>query len=147
MSQNKRSMAPSARTSFFNLLAGIIDATCNIVFLRIQLELRPASNQSWLHLVAIAGLVNRPKSIRIDLPVSHVCFYLLGFNSSGNFCDRGVTYSRELLIRIRTTSFGGCRDGNGSFATTEEVEEMSGNWRADRSVAVRAKPSIKGLVP
>src|ERR1700722_3582885 len=40
MSQNKRSMAPSARTFFFDLVASIIDAACNIVFLLIQLELR-----------------------------------------------------------------------------------------------------------
>src|SRR6185369_2668726 len=35
-----RSLAPSARTSVFDLVAGINDATCNIVFLLIQLELR-----------------------------------------------------------------------------------------------------------
>jgi hypothetical protein len=33
-------MAPNARTSFFDLVAGIIDASCNIVFLLIQLERR-----------------------------------------------------------------------------------------------------------
>src|SRR5271154_4061893 len=40
MSQNNCSMAPSARTSFFDLVAGTIDASCDIVFLLIQLELR-----------------------------------------------------------------------------------------------------------
>jgi hypothetical protein len=29
---------------------------------------------------------NRPKNIRIHLAISHVRFYLLRFNSSGNFC-------------------------------------------------------------
>src|SRR5271170_5728642 len=40
MSQNNCSMALSARTSFFDLIAGTIDASCDIVFLLIQLELR-----------------------------------------------------------------------------------------------------------
>jgi hypothetical protein len=39
MSQNKRSMAPSARTFFVDLVADIIDASCKTVFLLIQLEL------------------------------------------------------------------------------------------------------------
>jgi hypothetical protein len=45
------------------------------------------------HFVAIAGLANRPRNIRIHLAVSRVRFYLLGFNSSGNFCDGGVICS------------------------------------------------------
>ncbi len=42
----------SARTSFFDLLAGIIDATCNIVFLPNPTWTSSASNES-VHLVAI----------------------------------------------------------------------------------------------
>jgi hypothetical protein len=34
---------------------------------------------------------NRPKNIRIHLAISHVRFYLLRFNSSGNFCDGGAS--------------------------------------------------------
>jgi hypothetical protein len=67
MSQNKRSMAPSVRISFFDLVAGIIDASCNIVFLLIQLELRKHPTNLALHFVAIAGIANRPKDIRIHL--------------------------------------------------------------------------------
>jgi hypothetical protein len=32
-------------------------------------------------------LTNRPKNIKIHLALSRVRFYLLRFNSSGNFCD------------------------------------------------------------
>src|ERR1700682_3129107 len=44
MSQNKRSMAPSARTSFFDLVACIVDASCNIVFLLLRSEYEWGSN-------------------------------------------------------------------------------------------------------
>jgi hypothetical protein len=51
-----------------------VDASCNIVilFLLIQLE-------------------HRPKNIRIHLAVARVRFYLIGFNSSENFCDGGAS--------------------------------------------------------
>src|SRR5271155_3109368 len=49
--------------------------------------------------VAIAGLANRPKNIRIHLAVSHVRFYLLRFNSSGNFCDGWAICSRGIPTR------------------------------------------------
>jgi hypothetical protein len=56
---------------------------------------------AWLTLkfVAIAGLANRPKNIRIHLTVSRVRFYLLCFNSSGNFCDGGAICSRGTPLR------------------------------------------------
>ena len=38
----------------------------------------------------------------------------------------------ERPIRVRTTSFRGCGIGQGSVAKTQEVEGMSGSWRADR---------------
>jgi hypothetical protein len=40
---------------------------------------------------------DRPKNIRIHLAVSHVRFYLLRFNSSGNFCDRGASDEKRKL--------------------------------------------------
>src|SRR5580692_5242495 len=42
------------------------------------------------HFVAIAGLANRPRNIRIHLAISRVRVYPLGFNSSGNFCDGAI---------------------------------------------------------
>jgi hypothetical protein len=54
---------------------------------------------------------NRPKNIRIHLALSCVRFYLFWFKSSGNFCDSGAICSRGIPIRIRTTSFKGCRIG------------------------------------
>jgi hypothetical protein len=60
-----------------------------------------------LHFGAIAGLVNRPKDIRIHLTISRVRVHLLRFNSSGDFCDGGAICSRELPARIRITNFGG----------------------------------------
>ena len=90
-----------------------------------------ASNESCLHFVAIAGLANRPKNIRIHLAVSRVRFCLLRFNSSGNFCDGGAICSRGTPIQIRTTSFRTCGLGQGSVAKAEEAEGMSGSWRAD----------------
>jgi hypothetical protein len=40
---------------------------------------------------------NRPKNIRIHLAISHVRFYLLRFNSSGNFCDGGASDEKRKL--------------------------------------------------
>jgi hypothetical protein len=72
-----------------------------------------ASNESCSHFVTIAELANRPKNIRIHLAVSHVRFYLLRFNSSGNFCDGSPICSRGLLPES-ATSLG---EGHGySFA-------------------------------
>jgi hypothetical protein len=93
MSQNKRSLAPSARTSFFDLVADIIDAFCNIVFLLIQLELRKHPT-NLLTFRRDCGLANRPKKLRIHLAASRVRFYLSRFNSIGNFCDGGAICSR-----------------------------------------------------
>ena len=42
----------------------------------------------------LLGLANRPKNIGIHLAVPRVRFYLLRFNSSGNFCDGGTICSR-----------------------------------------------------
>jgi hypothetical protein len=39
-------------------------------------------------------LANRPENIRIHLAVFRVRFYLLRFNSSGNFCDGRAIRSR-----------------------------------------------------
>jgi hypothetical protein len=39
-------------------------------------------------------VANRPKNIRIHLAAFHVRFYLLRFNSSGNFCNGGAVCSR-----------------------------------------------------
>jgi hypothetical protein len=94
MSQNKRSMVSSARTSFFDLVAGIVDASSNIVFLLIQVELRQRPTDLAYISSRLLGLANRPKNIRIHLAVSHVRFYLLRFNSSENFCDGGAICSR-----------------------------------------------------
>jgi hypothetical protein len=62
----------------------------DLVFFLIQLDLRrhPTS------LVTIAVLANRSKNIGIHLSVSRVRYHPLGFNSSGNFCDRRVICSR-----------------------------------------------------
>ena len=54
-----------------------------------------ASNESCLHCVAIAGLANSPKNIRIHLAVSRVRFCLIRFNASGKFLRR----SCDLLQR------------------------------------------------
>src|ERR1700733_12561156 len=89
-----RSLAPSARTSVCDLVAGNNDAACNIVFLLIQLERRQHPTDLCLHFVAIAGLADCPENITIHLAVSRVRFYPLRFNSSGYFCDGGATCSR-----------------------------------------------------
>lgn len=49
----------------------------------------------------IAGLAIRPKNIRIHLTVSHIRFYLLRFNSSGNFSDVARSAPEEISKRRR----------------------------------------------
>jgi hypothetical protein len=91
------SLAPSARTSVFDSIAGIIDTSCKIVFLLIQLELRQHPT-NLAYLVAIAGMANHLKNIRIHPAVFHVRLYLLRFNSSGNFCDSVHSQTRDALV-------------------------------------------------
>jgi hypothetical protein len=43
-------------------------------------------------------VANRPKNIRIDLVPTRVRFYLLCFNSTGNFCHRGAICSRGVPV-------------------------------------------------
>jgi hypothetical protein len=69
----------------------------DLVFFLIQLDLRrhPTS------LVTIAVLANRSKNIGIHLSVSRVRCHPLGFNSSGNFCDRRDLLQRNFLRNRR----------------------------------------------
>src|ERR1700719_4873426 len=97
-------MAPSARASFFASVAGSVDAITNIVFLLIQRELRQlATNPAYI------SSRSRPENIRIHPVLSHVRFYPLRFNSSGNFCDGGAICSRRTPW-TRTVSLGFRRD-------------------------------------
>jgi hypothetical protein len=93
-------MAPSARTSSVDLVAAIIDASCNIVFLLIQLE--PGPHPFALEIPDVElEVANRAKNIRIHLALSRVRFYLLRFNSSGNFCDGDAICFRNSLGRAK----------------------------------------------
>jgi hypothetical protein len=76
-------------------------------------------------------LRNRPKNIRIHLAVSRVRFYLLRFNSSGNFCDGGAICTRGTHYPNPHASFRACGVGQGSVAKTQGPEGMSESWRAD----------------
>ena len=89
-----------------------------LVFFLIQLELRRHPT-NLAYMSSRLRLTNRPKNIRIHLAVSRVRFYLLRFNSSGNFCGGGAICSRELPIRICTTSFRVCGIGRGSVAAVQ----------------------------
>jgi hypothetical protein len=60
---------------------------------------------------------NRPKNIRIHLAVSHVRFYPLRFNSSGNFCDRGASDEKRTLEQEKR-----CRKATITNATAAAVQ-------------------------
>jgi len=65
-----------------------------LVFFLIQLELRRHPTNLAYISSRLRGRPIVPKSIRIHLTVSRVRFYLIRFNSSGNFCDGRAISSR-----------------------------------------------------
>src|ERR1700722_8319995 len=62
-------------------------ALSNLNFVSIERTLLTFRRDCWA--------CHRPKNIRIHLAISRVRFYLLRFNSSGNFCEGGAICSRE----------------------------------------------------
>jgi hypothetical protein len=91
MNQNKLSLAPSARTSVFDLGACMIDAGCKIVFLLEQVELCPLPFALETITVQLE-LVNRPEthqnpSDAIPCSLSSVTFQFIW----KLFCDSAIS--------------------------------------------------------
>src|ERR1700733_3485488 len=99
------SLAPSARTSAFDSIAGIIDTSCNIVFLLIQLELR----QHPTNLAYISSrLLGWPITLKTSEPIRRYSMFAFIFYVSIHLEISAMRFiaKREAFLSERADSPG-----------------------------------------